>query len=101
MIGLHTRTSVLIGIIWTALCVAGNIANAETLSSVVTGLTISVDATGAYAVQSKDPAWTIAGKLDSAPTDLAIGKASDPVGEYNEIGFNYESGGAKAAFVRL
>src|ERR1700689_4967661 len=62
-----------------------------------TGLSITLDTTGNYTVQSAASAWTFSGSLGAIPTGVATNPGTDNIGVYSEIAFNYISGASHSA----
>lgn len=70
-----------------------------------TGITVTVDPSGRYAIAVQDPAWTFGGEIGSPLTDLEVNQGMDNIGEFQEIAFNYTVGaspqqGTRAAAAR-
>ena len=82
------------------LMVLGSNVLAATVTN-LTGLSVTVDTSGNYAVQSAAPAWTFGGSLGVAPTSVATNSRADNIGAYSEITFNYVSGANRSAAIRL
>ena len=66
-----------------------------------TGLSITLDTSGNYTVQSSAPAWTFGGSLGATPTSVATNSNADNIGVYSEITFNFVNGVSRTAAIRL
>jgi hypothetical protein len=76
----------------------------HTMAATITnlmGVSITLDASGNYTVQSSAPAWTFGGSLGVTPTGVASNSGSDNIGLYSELTFNYVSGVNRTAAIRL
>src|SRR5579864_8970406 len=62
-------------------------------STRVVGTTVTVDASGAYSVTFKSPAWTFGGNLGAPATGIAMKTGSDKLGSYSETSFTYSASG--------
>ena len=67
------------------------------------GLSVALDASGNYTVNSTAPAWTFAGSVGTTPTTVATNSGTDNVGAYSEMTFGYvsHSGVSQTAGIRL
>jgi len=75
---------------------------AATVSSNNGNLRVEILAWGSYSVVVKEPNWTLQGKLPGPATDIAVGRAKDPVGADQAISFTYtEAGHPVHAVIRL
>jgi len=74
---------------------------AETVNWASTGLTLTVNADGRYAVQSQTPPFRFGGDLRTSVSDLATTAGMDNLGSFQEISFHYASSGMRAASVRI
>jgi hypothetical protein len=73
---------------------------ATTVSDPSTGITLSVNPSGAYSVTTQEPAWTFAGSTGSAVTILNAGAGTDGIGAYQQIAFSYADGSHRQAAIR-
>lgn len=64
------------------------------------GITVNVDASGAYSVTFKSPAFTFSGNLGAAASGVATKTGSDTLGPYSETTFSYSSGGTRNGRIR-
>jgi hypothetical protein len=64
------------------------------------GTTVMIDASGAYSVTFKNPAWTFAGNLGAPATAIATKTGSDALGTYSETGFTYSASGSRNGRIR-
>src|SRR6266568_4534842 len=67
----------------------------------LTGLSVTLDTSGNYTVQSSAPAWTFGGSIGATPTNVATNSNADNIGTYSEITFNYVSGVSRTVAIRL
>ncbi len=74
--------------------------NAATITN-STGISVTLDGSGNYTVQSSSPAWTFGGSLGATPSSVSTVSNTDNIGSYSEITFNYVSGVSRAAAIRL
>lgn len=61
---------------------------ATTLSN-ATGLTVNVEASGAYTITSSSPAWTFGGSVGQPPANVSVVSGADGIGGFSEIAFTY------------
>jgi hypothetical protein len=66
-----------------------------------TGLSVTLDQSGNYTVQSASPAWTFGGSLGATPAGVATNSNVDNLGAYSEITFNFTAGASRTAGIRL
>lgn len=64
------------------------------------GTVVTVEASGAYSVKFKSPAWTFSGNLGSAASDIATKTGSDKLDSYSETTFTYSSSGSRNGRIR-
>jgi hypothetical protein len=62
---------------------------AETFHEPSTGITISVEQDGTYAIQSADPVWSFRGTLPTAASSVKVADGHDGIGVYHEISFAF------------
>jgi len=55
------------------------------------GITVGVDASGAYTITSQTPAWTFGGTVGQALTGITVHTGSDTIGSYKEVTFSYQA----------
>src|SRR5277367_4447268 len=80
-----------------AICIALLCCVARSKAVVVTnvaGLSVSMDVSGDYSVQSSVPVWTFGGKIDSLMPirHVAASAGQDAVGQYRLISFDWTEG---------
>ena len=63
-------------------------------------LTVSVDPSGAYDLTLLSPAWHFTGNIGQPLKNLAITTGADAVGNYSEIGFDFQSDAPRHAAIR-
>jgi hypothetical protein len=69
--------------------VAATSANAETIHEQATGITITVEQNGHYAIETTDPLWSFRGQLPTPASALKIADGHDGIGDYHEISFTF------------
>ncbi len=57
----------------------------------LSGIELSVDASGSFSVRSREPVWTFGGTVDAPVTRIALSTGRDGVGTYHKIAFNYST----------
>ena len=93
---LHTKlVRLLFPIILVSVC-----AQAAVTIHTPSGLTISVEPGGAYAIHVLQPAWLFAGTIGVAVTNIATANGLDNVGTYSEISFDFVTDAARHAAIR-
>jgi hypothetical protein len=63
-----------------------------TISERSTGITVTVEPGGRYAIAASDPGWVFAGDIGVPLTDISVNHGSDNIGEFEEIAFSYTLG---------
>ncbi len=71
-----------------------------TTVTTLSGLTISVNTTGAYTISATAPAWTFGGNVGVTLTSVASSTGSDSNGAYHQIAFNHTQGVARTSSIR-
>jgi hypothetical protein len=86
----HPARFLVVGLL--AVAVAG-CRTLETASAPSSGVSFKIDAaTGGYQIISKDPAWTFGGTLATALRNVKTSSGRDNLGEYEQVGFDWQSG---------
>jgi hypothetical protein len=65
-----------------------------------TGINATVDANGAYTINSKTLAWTFAGNVGHTLSDITYNAGIDSIGSYKEITFNYQAATPRSGSIR-
>ena len=81
----------------------GSISAANAMLAVpvsTTGITASVDGSGAYTINVLTPAWTFAGNIGHTLTDITVHTGSDTIGTYQEVTFNYQATSPRSGAIR-
>jgi Carbohydrate binding module (family 6) len=65
------------------------------------GLTAMVRPDGSWQVTTSDPAWTFAGSVGAAVSDVRQAAGQDQVGRFQEIGFSYQADGPRRSGIRV
>ena len=66
------------------------------------GVTVTVANTGVYEIVVDSPRWTFSGSVGSTVTNLSVQSGADNAGgAYSEISFNFFSGAARQAAIRI
>jgi hypothetical protein len=63
--------------------------SAETIHEQATGITITVEQNGHYAIETTDPLWVFRGQLPTPASALKIADGHDGIGDYHEISFTF------------
>src|SRR3954468_17861581 len=63
--------------------------HAETIHEVSTGITVTVEENGPYAIRPADPLWVFTGTLPAVPSKLGSNEGHDGIGDYDEITFTF------------
>ena len=88
-------------VIAVAMCLApAHSARAESVFEPTTGIVVTVERDGSYAVQAGDPAFVFRGALGRPAADLAAGSGTDAVGIYRQIAFRANDASGRTAFIR-
>src|ERR1043165_6289283 len=74
---------------------------AESVTQASTGLSLTINSDGSYAIRSADPPMTFGGNVGSFLGDLTTGAGMDNLGSYREITFHYQNGGLRYASIRI
>ena len=97
------RLSIALGFL-AALTSAASAASAQRqVISQQTGVALSAGQDGSFAITSRNPAWTFAGKLNAPPIDLVTRSGRDRAGAFRAIEFKYRTsdGAARVATIRV
>src|SRR5581483_3531558 len=79
----------------------GATASADQITNEI-GWTVSLDpGSGDYTIHTDQPNWTLAGHVGAAVTNLSTHQASDSVGAYEELRFNWNDAGGRTGGIRL
>jgi hypothetical protein len=81
------RASVALAMLLLFLPVAS--AKAETIHEQATGITITIEPDGHYAIETTDPVWSFRGQLPTPAAALKIADGHDGIGDYHEISFTF------------
>jgi hypothetical protein len=68
---------------------AATCANAQLTVSGFNGLTVSLSSNGIYSISIPNPALQISGNLSAVPSNSRIATATDNIGAYQELAFDY------------
>jgi hypothetical protein len=63
--------------------------NAETIHEPSTGITMTVQEDGQYAIRTSDPVWSFTGNLPTSAGALKVNVGRDGIGDYREIAFTF------------
>src|SRR5258708_4003872 len=63
--------------------------HAETIHEQATGITITVEQDGHYAIDTTEPVWSFRGKLPTPASALKTASGHDGIGDYDEISFTF------------
>ncbi len=83
-------------VVWVAVPSSG-----LTVTQSATGISVAVDATGAYTITTTTPPFTFGGNLARTLTNIAQVDASDKIGQYTGITFNLTGTGPLQGTIRL
>ncbi len=61
---------------------------------------VNIEPTGVYSITFQNPAWIFGGNIGRKLNQIAVHKATDRLGPYQEISFNYEEGGLRRGSIR-
>ena len=75
-------------------------AKAQIVTYSSTGLSVAVDVSGTYTIHSTNPAWTFRGDTGQPLANLQENNGQDQIGAYQDITFEYNSGGQRQASIR-
>ena len=75
--------------------------HALTITQSATGISLSVDATGAYTITTTTPAWTFSGSLAKTLTNIVQVDSSDKIGAYTGITFSLTGTGPMQGTIRM
>ena len=64
------------------------------------GLTVTVDANGAYSVVVPGPAWVFGGSIGAPLSNLQTASGGDTLGTYSEVSFDFLAGAPRHASIR-
>jgi hypothetical protein len=64
------------------------------------GIAISVDPSGSFDITGNGPLWSFGGNIGAPLRNLVAQSGTDNLGDYNEIAFDFNVGGARHASVR-
>src|SRR5262249_43415598 len=73
---------------------------ATAVTEPTTGITLSVNASGAYSVTTQDPAWTFGGNIGHTVAVMGASTGSDGIGSYQQIIFTYADGASRQGALR-
>src|SRR5215470_1396288 len=65
-----------------------------------TGITLSVNSSGAYSVTTQDPAWTFGGNVGHTVAVMGASTGADGIGSYQQIVFTYADGASRQGTLR-
>src|SRR5436309_8452105 len=65
--------------------------HAETIHEASTGITVTVEENGRYAIRTADPLWVFTGTLPAVPSALQKNEGHDGIGDYDEITFTFNN----------
>ncbi|HKE23465.1 MAG TPA: hypothetical protein VKB88_13955 [Bryobacteraceae bacterium] len=82
------------------LCFNGLRAFASTQILGASGLSITVDPAGSYAVQTQSPAWQFSGNIGHKLSNLSSVNGTDAVGPYSEVAFDFQTDAPRHAAIR-
>jgi len=83
------RAQLALAISLTLLTAAASSVSAETIHEQATGITITVEQDGHYAIQTTDPVWSFHGQLPTPASALKTVDGHDGIGDYHEITFTF------------
>jgi|WetSurMetagenome_2_1015567.scaffolds.fasta_scaffold12399_3 hypothetical protein len=72
-----------------------------TVNQAATGLSVTVETSGAYSVIATTPAWTFGGNLAKTLSNVAQTDGSDKIGKFTGISFDLTGTGALKGAIRL
>ena len=84
-------------------CRSANDASSITICANATGLTVSLDANGAFEVATRSPAWKFSGSVGSSAAGLLSRPGRDTAGSYQQVEFRYKTsnGAARLGSIRV
>jgi len=97
----HQRTNFFLHVFGCLVLLFSSIGYALTVTQSATGISLSVDATGAYSITTTAPAWTFSGTLAKTLTNILQVDSSDNIGAYTGITFNLTGTGPLQGTIRL
>jgi len=83
------RAQFALALLLTLLATATSSVSAETIHEQATGITITVEQNGHYAIQTTDPVWSFRGQLPTPASALKTADGHDGIGDYHEISFTF------------
>src|SRR5262245_4514492 len=96
-------SSIALGLL-AALTIAASAASAAVeVASQQTGIGLSVEQDGSFAITTGNPAWTFGGKLSAPPIELAKRSGRDHAGTFGAIELKYwtSDGATRAGVIRV
>src|SRR5437763_1167995 len=82
------------------LCLCLPVCHAATTIAGASGLTITVQPTGAYDIAAPLTGWHFDGSVGVKLTSLGSTSGVDGAGTYSEVSFDFQSGGSRHASIR-
>ncbi|MEO6888104.1 MAG: carbohydrate-binding protein [Ktedonobacteraceae bacterium] len=73
---------------------------AYSISEPATGITVTVNTSGAYTISVQNPAWTFGGTIGHTLSNVAANSGTDSLGSYKEITFQYQGNVARSNGIR-
>src|SRR5690242_19561178 len=89
-----------VAFLFSSLCISYLSANTSTTILGAQGLTVFVDPSGAYSVQTATPLWRFAGYIGQPLSNLSSSAGIDPLGSYSEISFDFQTDAPRHAAIR-
>ena len=87
------QKSILGGLLAVCLALVATRADAAALPPSPSGVAVSVDeASGAYKVATRSPAWTFTGTVGARLSDVTTTRGRDRIGAYQELAFHWSAG---------
>ena len=97
----HQRVKFFLHVFVCLVLLFSSVGYALTVTQSATGISLSVDATGAYSITTTAPAWTFSGSLAKTLTNIAEVDSSDKIGAYTGITFNLTGTGPLQGTIRM